>query len=129
MLDLIKPVQTRNGLRARIVSTDLSGTYPIGAIITYEDGREGFESYTKSGAFGIEPHDMDLCNTPEGKVQFCNQFADGSLGTMCDYPPADSRSRATHRRIAILRVFTQLKPTILPPVFTVHEGDQELIPA
>lgn len=70
-LDTTKPVQTRDGRKARILGT-LAGnlSFPIVAAITTESGREVSETYTVSGhaRAGREYH-TDLLNVPEAYEQ------------------------------------------------------------
>lgn len=69
-LDLSKPVQTRDGRPARIVSTNMWGDYPIGAIITETCGKEHFETHTADGAvFTDEDSNGDLQNISERKTK------------------------------------------------------------
>jgi len=67
MLDLSKPVQTRDGHEVRIYETNAPGVYPIqGAIVTSDEewkitewGKYGeYYEYGKS-------HDLDLVNVPK----------------------------------------------------------------
>ena len=66
--DPTKPVQTRDGRKARIVATGLVGaTYPIVAIVTEEDGDEASDNYLDTGQAYLHayPHNDDLINIPE----------------------------------------------------------------
>ena len=66
-LDVTKPVQTRDGRKARIICTDLKyDVYPICAIITMPNGNELAASFTSDGRLNantITTH--DLVNFPE----------------------------------------------------------------
>ncbi len=65
MLDFNKPVQTRDGRPAKIVSTNLAGLYPIGLIVTNKDGTESFDTVDLRGrAYAPEETPGDLVNTP-----------------------------------------------------------------
>lgn len=45
-------VKTRNGREVRIICTDVKNQYyPIGALVKYDDGSEGYRSYTSEGRF------------------------------------------------------------------------------
>src|SRR6478609_6396521 len=70
--DVTKPVQTRDGRKARIVCTNFkNGKYPIIALITLEDrGEEEIYRYTASGNYYHEDvnNGNDLINIPEEKV-------------------------------------------------------------
>lgn len=61
--DPTKPVQTRNGRKARILCTDRKNTYPIVALITFED-EEFYHAYTKEGKYWEDEdyHEYDLIN-------------------------------------------------------------------
>jgi hypothetical protein len=65
--DPAKPVQTRDGRPARIVSTNMGGRYPILAII--DEGKEGDHAsrYTMKGRFMTAPgeSELDLVNVPD----------------------------------------------------------------
>ncbi|MBB3693041.1 hypothetical protein [Sphingomonas sp. BK580] len=122
MLDPNTNYQTRSGLRARIVSDQLGGDYPLGVLVTLPDGRESFASYTAEGREWTDRESpSDLITPPVVRVQYCNQLRDGSLGTVADYVPTAPRGGSSGR-IAILRIETQIEPSILPPVFSVHEA-------
>lgn len=95
-LDLTKPVQTRDGRAARIVSTNLRGPcYTIGALVTDENGKEDFQAYTLDGAFGAGaeiPNDWDLVNVPEKKVweRWFNIYPNGSGAAHASYNEAQT---------------------------------------
>jgi hypothetical protein len=65
--DPTKPVQTRDGRKARIICTDVNNPdFPIVAVLTRRGpGTEGVVSYTAKGHYRKrEPHPSDLINTP-----------------------------------------------------------------
>jgi hypothetical protein len=63
-----KPVQTRDGRKARIIATDAKGAYPIIALI-YVAGDESVRSYCSDGRRWIdEDSDDDLINVPERRT-------------------------------------------------------------
>lgn len=69
--DPTKPVQTRNGKKARILATDLkgSGGTSICAVITLPDGQETCVMYWSRGHYlSNGDHDWDLVNVPEEKT-------------------------------------------------------------
>jgi hypothetical protein len=69
MLDLTKPVTTRDGRPVRILCTDRKGTdYPVTALITAQQGTEVVFHYTHEGR-GYRTHesDYDLIN-PKQKL-------------------------------------------------------------
>lgn len=66
--DPTKPVQTREGCKARILCSDLkSGCYPIvAAVTTVDDSQEVTYRYATNGVFYTgEHHGLDLVNIPE----------------------------------------------------------------
>lgn len=82
MLDLNKPVQTRDGRPARILATDAKGRYPIVALITMESGREEAVRLTEYGSvFYEEDHHLDLVNVSEKRVMYINVFKSGYRST------------------------------------------------
>lgn len=64
--DPTKPVQTRDGRKARIICTDRkSPSFPIIALIEAGSGREQFDSFSSEGKLGTGQCDMDLINISE----------------------------------------------------------------
>lgn len=83
MIDLTKPVQTRDGRPARIICTDRKvPSFPVGALVTESDGLEIFRAYKENGrAPGCPPggwDDLDLVNVPEEKVRYVNVYTSGT---------------------------------------------------
>ena len=75
--DPTKPVQTRDGRKARIICTDAKqNKYPIVALVTINDEIEDVRSYTESGYFYAFENNsaFDLINIPERKVKFANVY-------------------------------------------------------
>ena len=74
MIDLNKPVQTRDGRKARILATDVAHeTYPVAAAVTSANGKEEYiEAYTALGTYtkGISENYMDLVNVPVREETF-----------------------------------------------------------
>lgn len=65
MLDLTRPVQTRDGRPARIISTDLKSDWPLVAAVTYADGRENLFTYRMDGKIDVgASFNFDLVNKP-----------------------------------------------------------------
>jgi hypothetical protein len=64
--DLSKPVQTRDGRPARIVSEKGAGAFPIMAVVTGEDGTEHITRHTLAGSSTMAPSTdkNDLVNVP-----------------------------------------------------------------
>ena len=67
--DPTKPVQTRDGKKARIICVDKWGKHPIGALVTDErDGKEDFKVFYKTGYYFVSrDSSFDLVNIPELK--------------------------------------------------------------
>lgn len=66
MLDLSKPVQTRDGHRVDLLDRRVKGRYPLIGIVQKE-GREVIETWTTEGRYqyaGLHSN-LDLINTPE----------------------------------------------------------------
>ena len=70
--DITKPVQTRDGCKARIVCTDVKGDQPIAALVMNDSGEEYVYYYYADGrvyADGTE-YPLDLVNVPEQTVWY-----------------------------------------------------------
>lgn len=65
--DPTKPVKTRDGRKARIVSTALDGAYSLGAVVTCEDGLEYLDTFMPDGTW-FEGSRNDLVNVPEKRA-------------------------------------------------------------
>lgn len=78
MLDLSKPVQTRDGRPVRILSTDRrGGEYPIVALVSTGE-IENVATFTIDGKCGgaiCRPHTHDLVNIPERRFLWLNIYA------------------------------------------------------
>lgn len=75
--DPTKPVQTRDGRKARILCTDMKNdTYPIGAAVMQGEGREVIRTYTADGheRANVRDNDEDLVNVPEETVEWLNYY-------------------------------------------------------
>jgi hypothetical protein len=75
--DPTKPVQTRDGRKARIICTDMvDERYPIVALITEETDREFPVSFTADGRIldSAREHDNDLVNIPEKREGWINVY-------------------------------------------------------
>lgn len=63
--DPIKPVQTRDGRKARIICTDAKGSFPIIALVTsLDDNLEEVITYSGKGKYYLDGEDfpLDLIN-------------------------------------------------------------------
>lgn len=63
--DPTKPVQTRDGRKARIICTDRKGEMPIVALITSEDGTETISDFKLNGSYWCGLKESDLINIPQ----------------------------------------------------------------
>lgn len=73
--DATKPVQTRDGRKARIIATDKRGVYPIVALAE-DDGEEITCVYTHEGMFwrdGTQSRN-DLVNVPKKRTVYINLY-------------------------------------------------------
>lgn len=105
MIDLTKPVQTRDGRKARVICTDMEGgSERIVALITNRSGGEHPLSYFKNGSYynDDDSNNTDLINTPE--ELWVNVYPDGEAQTHSTRDRADNM--ATNDRIACLK-FTE----------------------
>jgi hypothetical protein len=74
--DPTKPVQTRDGRKARILAADIKNVYPILAVIEETSGREVADTFKSDGRILVngESH-SDLINIPEKTTSFVNMYA------------------------------------------------------
>ena len=113
VLDLNKPVQTRDGRKVRILATDRKGAhYPVLGLLTQADDEETVESWTLAGEFySGDTDEADLVNVPEKRVLYFNIYpptspvyrSAGSYTANKTRAEAD-RNAATQDRIACIRV-------------------------
>ena len=75
--DPTKPVQTRDGRKARALIIDLNNSYPIIAAITEPSGIEFTCAYFSDGReLRHSNSNCDLINIPEKTVRFVNTYPD-----------------------------------------------------
>lgn len=78
MIDINKPVQTRDGRKVEIKDQNLTGEYPILGVITNEIGSRSYETWTLGGKHfsdDSKPHESDLINAPERVERWVNVYA------------------------------------------------------
>jgi hypothetical protein len=79
--DPAKPVQTRDGRKARIICTDSKASphYPLLALVGKQDGSEIILSFTPGGAYQLGTTGVadDLVNIPEETVLYVNVYPQG----------------------------------------------------
>ncbi|HEY0623149.1 hypothetical protein [Sphingomonas sp.] len=70
--DPAKPVQTRDGRKARIIATDIKSAYPIIAAYASDSGAELVGGFTVDGRYihSRHEHSHDLVNVPERTERF-----------------------------------------------------------
>lgn len=88
MIDFNKPVQTRSGLKVRILAVDVPNTvYPVAAIVFHTVTSAGVYAFTKDGSFiyGWKSNTLDLIQVPEEVIRYVNTYRryDGEIY----YPP------------------------------------------
>ena len=109
--DPTKPVQTRDGRKARIICTDYKGFKPIIAIITTEEDSESVFCYESNGRF-TDPTkgELDLINIPERTSSWFNLYEpDLICGSYRSHEVANLRQ--TSSRLATLElVYEDGKP-------------------
>lgn len=77
--DPTKPVQTRNGKKARILATNrISNEFPIVALVTESPDREAVRVFSSEGRY-VDKFDsgLDLVNIPERTELFVNVYNKG----------------------------------------------------
>lgn len=113
MLDLTKPVQTRNGRPVRILATDAKGGQSVAGLVTDRGGYETAYLWSAHGHhFGNDADngprvtdDFDLVNVPEPKktgTMWLNVYPNVPSAAHSSRPAADLN--ATHSRLACIRV-------------------------
>lgn len=66
MTDLTKPVQTRDGRKARVICTDRVGEFPVVALVASKE-EESIYAYTAEGRYyaDVQESPSDLFNIPD----------------------------------------------------------------
>lgn len=80
MIDFTKPVQTRDGHRVEIYSTDNGGDYPVhGRIYIVEHDEWNVGTWRRNGSWNgsEEPNNFDLVNVKEKKQRWANVYRQG----------------------------------------------------
>jgi hypothetical protein len=108
-LDLNKPVQTRDGRKARIICTDRKSVmYQVVALVESSDGsEEGACSYTKTGQYHAGYQDQsDLVNVPEKRTVYLNMYEDGREIRIHKTREAADKSAAESREACVKVPYT-----------------------
>lgn len=96
MIDWTKPVQTRDGRKARVICTDRKAKeHSIVALIMQSCGREDAYVYSTEGRFTDVDLGMDLINVPQRHkhADVIIAWANGAE-IECRYPPGTSRVKS-----------------------------------
>lgn len=103
--DPTKPVQTRDGRKARIICTDAKKKQPIVALVLRSDGTEDVVYHNANGFYyprsGAES-EHDLINIPEQMIRWSNVYEDTAVGPFSSRQRADNS--AAEYRIGILKL-------------------------
>ena len=106
MFDPKKPVQTRSGLKARIIAVDrLDSKFPIVALVTPSaTSGEGVNCYSKDGTWagGEFGPDLDLVNIPE--TRWVNLYHTGGGGVQAGGPHMTSTIACKHIERGIKKI-------------------------
>ena len=125
-IDWTKPLQTRDGRKARVVATDIAtkDEYTHAALVMDEDGDESLETYTKEGLWWVSGglQDKDLVNAPEKRSVWINAYDNGKLGyEFSSREEADATNKDIGRRTGILQVVFVDKKLVRAIVHDPHE--------
>jgi hypothetical protein len=74
LLNLAKPVQTVSGHKARIISTDISGDFPIAVAVCESDGRE-FVVLCDENGIAANPSGLNIRNIITKKTGWIHLWA------------------------------------------------------
>lgn len=99
LFDKTKPVQTKDGRKARIVAELNDTTYPLVVVITHKNGVEQVQQYQQEGfIYGPRsPNNLDLVNIPEKhKIEAWFNVYRHYEGALClgDDSPTEARAKA-----------------------------------
>lgn len=103
--DPTKPVQTRDGRKARILGTIKNDDYPIVAAVS--DGPyEECEEYSSEGFYyrKEEPSKFDLVNVPDERELWVNVYDRGGIAVSSHGSKDDADECAFRDRIARLHI-------------------------
>jgi hypothetical protein len=108
IFDPTKPVQTRDGRKARIICTNRTERlgYPIVALIFEQNDIERIETFSVKGeTLQGCPHSNDLVNVPIKKSGWINVYADGtSYGVHATQNVADILVADGTKRVACIPI-------------------------
>jgi len=106
MIDLTKPVQTRDGRKVRVLCTDMKSETPIVGVVTQPAGKEEACWWYADGRYSLTPgHSADLINVPDTRVVWVNMYPESSSAAgACHRSQAKADKYAATSRIACVRV-------------------------
>lgn len=124
MLDLSKPVQTRDGRKARIITTDRKGIgTSVIALVMSPDGEESIYALYPNGQFRSiyalysngrfsQEYESpgDLVNAAEQTVRYLNIWQDVGGGIAQYYHPTEEAARGVtgpNRRLGVLKMILE----------------------
>jgi len=104
MVDLTKPVQTRDGRKARVLCTDRKHNIsaPVIALLTEENGNEFCRTYRADGQYMPCRSASDLVNLPEKRMIWVNVYVGDYLTPHSSKELADMAAAVS--RIACVEV-------------------------
>lgn len=99
-VDLTKPVQTRDGRKARILATNLNSEKPIVGVVKEEDSDRVVTYYKNGRCYVFSSCPDDLVNVPERVSRWINLY------WPCDYPTSrqEADREASITRTGIIEV-------------------------
>ncbi len=117
--DPTKPVQTRDGRKARIIATDRNGShYPIIALVSSKNYKEELiVTYLANGSEDdcISQSPLDLVNVPEERELWVNVYENGDIVKFSDKDSCDVYCRDGFCRLRLARLHIR---------FTVGQMDE-----
>ncbi|MDE2105110.1 MAG: hypothetical protein KGL39_48170 [Patescibacteria group bacterium] len=107
-LDLTKPMQTRDGRKARLLASDLKSQFQLVFVITDKDGNEHVGERYADGRYSSgydRPHDIiNVPEPPKVHVEYRNCYQRGVLNYY-GYPSrVEADKEAGPNRIACIRI-------------------------
>ena len=103
-IDWIKPVQTRDGRKVRVLCIDKAGERSVVGLVVHETAGETIYAWYASGNYMSNTHNLDLINVPEKRVAWVNMYPDkNALGVPCKSRDEADKD-AAHDREACVRV-------------------------
>jgi hypothetical protein len=103
MIDLTKPVQTRDGRRVRILCADAKGDFPIIGAVEERDGTERSVNWMRDGRYLCSgPSTSDLLNRPGKRSFWVNVYPEGGGHDTCHKTKEAADFCASSKRLACI---------------------------